>query len=839
VPLPDLGTGQTNAASGAAQAAGVSSQNAVRNSSVAAVQVNGPSSAPVKVQSSNVVNVANTGSATAASGTAMALPVATPGAAGAAAPAESAPTSPDTAVGGLAIQNSVQGQTSSTTTLPGASAPSSPVLVSQVQQVAITSGSAATARSANAASAGAPAAGLGAGATANVTNASTGSASALGVSAQNVVTTSANVDVQVGGQNFAPITVMIQTLTTILNRGLASATSGTALATGAQLAAPATATTGAVRQSLVGAASTTTGNAAAVGSSVTNQASLSSSAVVHVAGNNYDPINVFLGLFITLTNWGYGSATSGSAQTIGGQAVASGATAGATSGSASATGLQATNDVDMQANALVQIDGSNYAPITVWVDMETTIDNTGQAVAHSGDSQAVGRAEPGAGGARTTSSAAAPAAAVGAGSSTQAAQTPTRTPTPLPASGVRLAGSVEMSSPSGSQGSSSLKASTRVDQASPAPAQAQAQASPAPAAVAVPGIHAWSGDAACLGTSTDVAAANRQLSHVASPGSPGAGPSNVSSYAISAQHDVDCRGGFAGANATPTPTLAPGANPTGLASGANGQTAPSDAADHASGSNVTRQAVRGGSGGSSKKHSALVTDDPFGTIVGVALDDAWPAADGPLTPGQARRPIRGSAPGGVAGRSAGGPGESDDIPLPNQIIASVPPLPDQQVPVRATRGAAGASAGPARQSARGGPSAGPSAPMPDDAVAEPEPPDEAVATDSPADAPTGVVGRFIPLGPSADWPQADEVPLPGAVIGARADSAGTGALPIDPLAAAVAALGTAVLAASATWDRRGRVWLRNARRTAGALGATLKVHARAALRVGLSILRIW
>ena len=864
-PIAELGTGQTNAASGAAQAAGVSSQNVVRNSSVAAVQVSGPSSAPVKVQSSHVVNVGNVGSATAASGTAVALPVATPAAADIVAPVPAAAISPETSVGGLAIQNNVTGQTSSTTTLPGATAPSAPVEVSQVQQVAVTSGSAATAGSASVAAGGSSTATTGsatnaagsatnaagsatnaAGSTTNgagsVTNAASGAASAVGVSAHNLVTTSANVNVQVAGQNFAPITVIIQTLTNILNSGVASATSGTAAATGTQLVAPSGANAGAVRQPIAAGANATSGNASALGSSVTNQASLASSAVVHVAGNNYDPINLFLGMFISLTNWGFGSATSGSAQTISGQGVASVNAAGATTGSASAIGLQAMNDVDLQANAQVQIDGSNFAPITVWVEMQTTIDNTGQAAARSGDSLAVGQTKPHASGTGTTGAApetGASGAAPGTGAPAASARPATATPTPLPAAGVRLSGSVEMSSPSGAHGSSLLRASTNVDQAAAPPAQAVAQPNAAPAAVAAPGIHAWSGDAACLGTSTELAAANRQLSHVASQGGPGRGPSNASSYAISTQHDVSCQAGFAGANATPTPrptpTPAPDTNRANRASLANDRTQPllqpsAHPADDTS-ARTTGPTRHTGSSGSPKSHSTIQSNGLFGSIVGIALEDAWPSPDGPLMPVQTRRVIRGAASGGEVGRSANGFGQADDVPLPNQIIPGGPPLPDQQIIARATRGAAPSSRPPARR----GSSAAMSEAMAEDSVAQPETEDQP-APDSPQ---TGVLGIFVPLGPTADWPQAEPVPVPELVSRPHADSVADGALPVDPLAAAVAALGAVVLAASTARERRARVWLQKIRRTGAALAATVKLHARAVARIGLGVLRIW
>src|SRR5262249_23260099 len=55
------------------------------------------------------------------------------------------------------------------------------------------------------------------------------------------------------------------------------------------------------------------------------------------------------------------------------------------SGTATASGLQIANVVNMAADASVDIDGNNYAPIFIHIAFNTTIDNRGLATASSGN----------------------------------------------------------------------------------------------------------------------------------------------------------------------------------------------------------------------------------------------------------------------------------------------------------------------------------------------------------------------------------------------------------------------------------------------------------------------
>src|SRR4029453_13131821 len=98
----------------------------------------------------------------------------------------------------------------------------------------------------------------------------------------------------------------------------------------------------------------------ATGAQIQNNVDLHASAAVHVLGDNHDPINIVLNLAANLVNWGAGFATSGDAQGGGGGGAAS-------SGATSATGLQVFNLVNMWADASVDIEGNNYAPITVYI----------------------------------------------------------------------------------------------------------------------------------------------------------------------------------------------------------------------------------------------------------------------------------------------------------------------------------------------------------------------------------------------------------------------------------------------------------------------------------------
>jgi hypothetical protein len=187
------------------------------------------------------------------------------------------------------------------------------------------------------------------------------------VVAQNNVETNANVAVKVGGQNFAPITVVINSIAQIFNWGVASATSGDAVANGSPTSSGSAGATAA------------SGSSQANGAQVANSVDLRSSAAVHVTGNNYSPINILLNMAANLVNWGVATATSG-------DALASGSGGGsASSGAASATGLRAVNLVSMWADASVDIEGNNYAPIFILINFNTNVANVGYAGATSGN----------------------------------------------------------------------------------------------------------------------------------------------------------------------------------------------------------------------------------------------------------------------------------------------------------------------------------------------------------------------------------------------------------------------------------------------------------------------
>src|SRR6185369_6398577 len=109
--------------------------------------------------------------------------------------------------------------------------------------------------------------------------------------------------------------------------------------------------------------------------------------------------------------WGAGFATSGDAQGGGGAG-------GASSGSVSATGLQVFNLVNMWADTSVDIEGNNYAPITVYIRFNTNIENYGAAGAQSG--AVASGAAPAGSGVTTAITSAAPSASTGTGGSTSA-----------------------------------------------------------------------------------------------------------------------------------------------------------------------------------------------------------------------------------------------------------------------------------------------------------------------------------------------------------------------------------------------------------------------------------
>ena len=144
--------------------------------------------------------------------------------------AGAAPTSASVSATGIQVQNAYDGSNSATVNVPGGAGSTAPINITPAQGMSYTTGGWAStvsgAACSGAACGSAPAEAGGA------TQAASGAAQAQGVVAQNNVKTNANVAVKVGGQNFAPITVIINSITQIFNWGAGSATSGDAVSNG-------------------------------------------------------------------------------------------------------------------------------------------------------------------------------------------------------------------------------------------------------------------------------------------------------------------------------------------------------------------------------------------------------------------------------------------------------------------------------------------------------------------------------------------------------------------------------------------------------------------------------
>ena len=432
----------TGATSGSATATGLIAQNNVTTRTRTDVVVQGANNGSIAIQSSNHVLVGDVGYASATSGSAQALggnAILTNGSGlqASAASGSTAQTSltPTNGLGaadstsqslsgtGLSVANTSQGSLNSTV---GSSGTGGSLNVTQLGQVTITNSGGASASTSNtcggascAASASsrqlaadamiAGRAGRGsAGQNLTISRAQSGVASAQGLGAQNTVNTNATVNIRIGGVNLGPINVIVQTVTNILNQGSAKAISGAASALGG-LASTVGAAPGITDAAVAGSLNhpanvgTSSGNAQVLGASVVNQVNLNTAATVQVTGDNYNPIRVLVQLAVNLANSGIGAATSGDAQANGISATAQPSSFGsggaspsnaslttALSGSASATGLEVQNQVDLSSNVNIDIGGSNYAPISVYVLFGTQIDNSGQAIAMSGSAQSLG-----------------------------------------------------------------------------------------------------------------------------------------------------------------------------------------------------------------------------------------------------------------------------------------------------------------------------------------------------------------------------------------------------------------------------------------------------------------
>ena len=375
VGVPPGTTSSGAAKSGDASANGLTTENLVSNTANADVQVAGANQAPIKVQSSSTVSIQDSGVATAQSGPAS---VAEPNSAqgGAATVQVQASASSPVSATGLTAQMDVANTLETNRVEPGGSANQTPITITQTQNVSILAGGSAAATSGEACTTpvcSAAVAPVAAAPQSAPTTSQSGAADAQGLVATNTVTMDATASVSVGGQNFAPIQIVIDAVTSLANWGSAQAASGSAASVAAAAVTPSG--TG---------ASAGSGDANATGARVTNQVDLTSSAFVHVLGDNYSPITIVTTLAVSFLNWGVGEATSGNAETAGQM--------NATTGSAYAMGLLVRNIINLKASAFVVIDGDNYAPIYIRIGFRPTIDNRGWAQASSGSARGVSNA---------------------------------------------------------------------------------------------------------------------------------------------------------------------------------------------------------------------------------------------------------------------------------------------------------------------------------------------------------------------------------------------------------------------------------------------------------------
>ncbi|MBI3972713.1 MAG: hypothetical protein HY332_15665 [Chloroflexi bacterium] len=423
------------------------------------------------------------------------------------------------------------------------------------------------------------------------TTAVSGDAQAQGLTAQNTVNTSAEVGVNIGGKNTGVIEVLVDAVTSILNLGRADAQSGDAVALGgtgsssiparSQPVALSSTTVSGTPAAPVQALNTSAASAdtEATGAVVSNQVQLRTSAAVRVTGDNYNPITIFLDFLVRLTNRGSATATSGSVSTTGQPGITTGAALPvyAQSGDVRATGLVAQNVVDLWASVLVDITGSNYAPITIRVRFDTLIDNQGDASASSGTTRSTGG----------TSSTNSRSGDGGGTSSEQSTQS-----TSQPASNGGPAASAERGSVS---------------------------------ATGITGTTADSGSVVGLGLLSQMTANNEQVSVVNGPEPDKRKAINAAGYTYTAFGWVDVRSGDAIAGPTPTPTMVPVAATEGGGGGrlddrTSRRPSPTPVVQSQKLSFVQEQMRVSG---------ALSKIDPWG---------GWPARERPWMPGQTLSP---------------------------------------------------------------------------------------------------------------------------------------------------------------------------------------------------------
>jgi hypothetical protein len=421
---------------------------------------------------------------------------------------------------------------------------------------------------------------------------------------------------------------------------------------------------------------------------VSNSVDLRSSASVHVAGDNYNPINIVLDLAANLVNWGVATATSGDAQATG----AGGGTA--TSGAASATGLRAVNLVSMWADAAVDIDGNNYAPIFIKIQFKTNIANIGYAGASSGN---VAAGQPGSGGSSggASSSSTTSGASGGSGGSVSSGGTSSHA---QGGNAVAISNSVnadvvssQMANANGGNSITTTAVGEMLRNLPPGTWDPFVQQNLPDTGVPVPvaGVNSGSGNSTAIGLQTNIGATNGQIAGCADPGV-SCNATNSSTMSISmrdlaynpaTKSDGSARGsgqngkdndgsfgpggtssesGFTGVNATPTPRPLASTGGSGF----------NDDSDGSGGGGVRRRTTF-------FTTNAVVTEfGPTGHMVMVDLFDQWPGRRLPPMPNPVKTGVSSS---NVDASLAYFP-DVDELPLP---------MPSGQGDVSAPSGARG------------------------------------------------------------------------------------------------------------------------------------------------------
>ncbi len=697
---------RTAAASGGASATGLQSQNVVVNDALASVQVNGPNSGDVSVESTNQVAIVEGAKADARSGNTLAAPEGTPAPTlsqvgmptiTAAAGATSAPATST----GLSAQNQVT-LTSGVAASPAPS-PVGTITVSQSQQaivqnvgvgVAVSDGACAGGNCPTPTKAAQPAnpttTAVASSAAEQTTTpqakgdslASSGSAQATGLMAQNSVSTSADVRVTVQGENKGLIHVLIESITQIFNFGWAAAKSGDAVAANGGPAGAASGTpTGPAPQAA-------SGDAQATGAKVTNDVDISSSASVKVAHDNYNPINLFVDLFAWIGNFAFGQAQSGDVRATGGQDAGGQSSSGgiAQSGSAWATGLDATNRVNMSAAAAVDVGGSNYADIYVRVRFHTYIWNQGGSYAASGNAQSIGgTAHEASAGSQSTSSSTDGAPSGGGGSGFESSVARSGDARAEGHNSSSQIASAQYANGNGS-GPGFNAVLPPIINSLPGPRIPTTEGTDLPnelqiLANAVGDVHAESGDASSYGFQTGDAVVNEQVSHASNPGSPEASATNSYEFNAAIHGNSGAQPGFAGVNATPIPTPKP--QEQGTQSGSNGGRT---SRGRSAGQYVESQLVL---------YQANWAGDPFHSTVRVNVPSRWPGFEQPPMPRQQMQMPEVEVAEPFAARvlsarnARTSTGFSSFNPLADWPRLELPPMPGQSLASGEDRGAAG------------------------------------------------------------------------------------------------------------------------------------------------------